>query len=154
MARKTKIALAPEYQKAIAASGAAGDNNDCFPTAIALLTGLDTEAVRKAFADAGRKSGQGTRWGVARAAVGALGYKMERLPIKWKHEMIATYPGVHKNLQNITTRHPARFAAQWAGQNVLLHVNGHVAAVVNGRMLDWSINRSMHVLDVYKIVKL
>jgi hypothetical protein len=154
MARTKRIPLATEYLGAYDAASASGDSNACFPIAVSLLTGVDISTVRQAFADAGRKDGQATPWGVARVAVESIGYKMERLPIAWKFDKIATYPGVHKKLQNITTRHPVRFAKQWEGESVLFHINGHVAAVVDGRMMDWSSNRSKHVMDVYKLVKL
>jgi len=154
MARVKRIPFAPEYQAASADIAAAGDENACFPAAIALLTGLELPVVLQAFSEAGRKTGQATPWGIAREAVKALGYKMVRKDYIWTRSIIESYPGVHKTLQNITTRHPVRFAKQWEGQTCLLHVDGHVAAVVDGRILDWSANRAKRVIAAYDIVKL
>ena len=154
MARTKRISYTEEYSKLVAESNSSGDNNDCFPKAIAVLTGLPLADVIKAFAEAGRLTGKGTPWGVAREGVKALGYKLERVDSMWQCRMLESYPGVHKNLKNITTRHPVRFAKQWEGVSVLMHVNAHVAAVKDGKMHDWSINRSKHVIDIYKVVKL
>lgn len=153
MARIKYVKITPEYAAAREVTAAAGDDNACFPQAVALLSGLPLEEVRAAFAEAGRKNGKATPFTVAHAAVAALGFKLEKVEWKWQWDMIATYPGVHKNLKNITTRHPVRFKKAWEGQSVMLHVNGHVAAVKDGVMHDWSINRSMHVINIYKLVK-
>lgn len=153
MARKNNLPVTETYAKVRQDIASAGDANACFPAAISVLSGLPFETVQKAFAEAGRKNGKGTPWGTAERACKALGLQMKRLPTKWELDMIESYPGVHKNLKNITTRHPVRFAKAWAGKSVMLHVNGHVAAVKDGKMHDWTINRSMHVIAVYEIVK-
>ncbi len=154
MARTKMVSYTEEYSAMLMTSLASGDNNDCFPKAIAVLTGLPFETVVAAFAEAGRVTGKGTPWGIAREAIKALGFKLERMGPAWWDDMLESYPGVHKNLKNITTRHPVRFAKQWEGVSVLMHVNAHVAAVKDGKMHDWSINRSKHVIDIYKVVKL
>lgn len=153
MARIKQVSWNPEFVALQSASVAAGDNNDCFPKAIAALTGLDYEVVREAMKAEGRKDGRGTPWHVARAAAKTLGYDIVR-STGFEAAMIATYPGVHKNLKNITTRHPVRFAKQWAGQSCLLWSDRHVSAVVDGKMIDWAVNRSKHVMGVYRVVKL
>lgn len=154
MARTKILTVAPEYRALRTETLAAGDENDCFPTAAAILTGLPLSEVREAFAAAGRKTGKGTPWAVAHEALKALGFKLVKKDWRWTRDMIDSYPGVHKNLKNITTRHPARFAKAWEGQNVLLHSHAHVSAVRDGAPVDWSINRSKHVIAVYDIVKL
>ena len=154
MPKIKRIPFAPEYQAASVAASEAGDSNACFPIAIALLTDIDIATVRAAFETAGRKSGQGTPWGIAREATKALGYDLKRLPIRWRLDMIESYPGIAKTLQNITTRHTVRYPQAWAGVNVLLHVNGHVAAVKDGRILDWSANRALRVIEAYEVVRL
>lgn len=154
MARTKNIPVTNEYGQIRQQIAATGDDNACFPAAIAVLADLPFETVQKAFAEAGRQTGKATMFSVAHEACKALGFQLKKLPTKWELDMIYSYPGVHKNLKNITTRHPVRFAKAWAGQSVLLHVNGHVAAVKDGKMHDWSINRSMHVMAVYQLVKI
>lgn len=154
MARIVRKSPTQTYFAAADAVAAAGDENACFPTAIAILADIPVERALAAFAEAGRQQGKGTPFFTARKACELLGYRLERQSKFWMIEMIATYPGVHKNLKNITSRHPVRFAKQWAGQSVMLHMDRHVAAVKDGVMHDWSVNRAKHVLDVYKLVKI
>lgn len=154
MARTKNIPLTEKFGQIRQQIVASGDENACFHAAIAVLSELSFDVVQKAFAEAGRKNGKGTPFAVAIEACKALGFELKKLPTKWELDMIYSYPGVHKNLKNITTRHPVRFAKAWAGQSVMLHVNGHVAAVKDGKMHDWTINRSMHVIAVYKLVKI
>ncbi len=151
MARIKKAPLSPVFNEVQQASVAAGENNDCFPKAVAILTELPYETVTEAFSEAGRVSNQATPWAVARVAIEALGFKLERIA-NFERDMIASYPGIAKTLKNVTTHHPARYKKCWEGQSVLLHTNRHVSAVKDGKMHDWAINRSLHVIGTYRIV--
>jgi hypothetical protein len=66
------------------------------------------------------------------------------------HKIIAKYPGVHKNLSNITTHHPRRFPQVWKGApNMLLSSSRHIAAFIDGEVHDWSVNNALRANTIF-----
>lgn len=131
-----------------------GDKRHCSVIAIAAITKLPPKQVQEALAAAGRKVGCGTPiWASARA-LKLLGFKVTIHRDLWLQAMIQSYPGRAKLLKNITTHHPRRYKKAWANQpDMLLFTNSHVAAYVNGKVVDWSIKKSLQITEVWTIEK-
>lgn len=154
MPKIKNIPASSEYVAAVTNTQEHRERNDCMVKALTILTGLPYATVHAALTAAGRKQGEGTYWDTTFAAVDALGFKLEALPYKELREIIQTYPGAHKGLQNITTRHPVRFAKQWANMDALMFdCRSHVAAFKDGQLHDWSRNRAMQVKRLLRLVK-
>jgi hypothetical protein len=152
MPRIKKIEHTPAYSNLRQVTSAHNERGDCAVKALSLLTGVPYDQMLRALNAAGRKPRSGTPWVAMERALGEFGFKLEKLE-GWSERMIATYPGVHKNLQSVTTHHPRRFKKAWAGtENLLLDCSRHVAAFVNGQVHDHTVNNSMRVRNVYRIV--
>jgi hypothetical protein len=134
----------------------ASDNNekgDCAVKALVLLTGLPYAQVNQALIEGGRKPRRGTQWWVMDRGLEILGFKREKID-GWIEKMIASYPGGHSRMAHITTHHPRRFKKQWQGvEPLLLDCSRHVAAFKDGVVHDWTINQSMRVNNVFRIVR-
>jgi hypothetical protein len=127
------------------------ENRDCAVKAVAAVCGVSYEVAHDTLAKAGRQSGYGTPVPIIKRAVNDLGYRVIEVPMS---EKIAQYPGNHKNLQSITNHHPHRFNKVWRDGNNYLFLNArHIAAVMNGELIDWSVGRPMPLIRLYKIVK-
>ena len=133
--------------------GLTDDKNFCAAIALAALTGIDVVAVRDALEGAGRKRGGGTYNYQMRTALNGFGFEMIKLDWREHSSIIGSYPSVHKNLKHITTHHPRRFKKAWADKgNMLMITPTHAAALVDGEVVDWSINNSLCVIDLCRIV--
>lgn len=141
-----------EYEQMCIERIARNEHNDCAVIAVALVTGVTYQEAHTALAAEGRDYRKGTLMVQTHNAIKKLGFHVERIPLTTK---IVLYPGIHKNLRNVTTHHPARFNAAWAdGHNYLFHIRAHVLAVKNGVVYDWSKGRAMRVRDVYRVTKI
>lgn len=128
------------------------ENNDCTVIALAAVTGVTYDEAHAACRAQGRKNGKGLLRSSMHQALRSLGF--ETLVVK-RAEIIAKYPGNHKNLGSVTTHHPARFKSVWRdGNNYLLHQKGHVSACVNGELQDWAVGRMKRVQLVCKVQKI
>lgn len=137
------------------------ETNDCTVKAIALLCDTSYEAAHAALKAAGRQDRKGAYVHQQTKAIQALGFKLSYLGNRSIHtrargysDIIASYPGVHKNCKSITTHHPRRFPAAWANQpNMLMITRGHAAAFKDGRVHDWSENKALPVVELYAVEK-
>ncbi len=152
MPRKKHAHWSKEYSALRSTSNVVGEKGDCAVQALSLLTGVPYEQMNQALIEGGRKPRRGTPWIAMKFALAKFGFKME--PVEnFSAQMIATYPGVHKNLGNVTTHHPRRFKKQWKDvEPLLLDMTAHVAAFKDGTIHDWSINNSKRVHGAYRII--
>lgn len=133
--------------------GLADDKNFCAAIALAALTGIDAVVVRDALEGAGRKRNCATYSYQMRTALNSFGFDMIQLDWREHAKIIESYPGVHRKLKHITTHRPRRFKKAWADKgNMLMITPDHAAALVDGEVVDWSINNSLRVIDLYRIV--
>lgn len=155
MGRIAKQQSTQEFQSILRYVAAEGDTNACFPISVAIMTGLPFKTVNDAFLAAGRVKGRGTYVWVARQACRALGYEMVEAEWREYHEIIARYPGQHKNLKCITTYHPTRFEKAWKGiGDCLLMTATHIAAYKDGALHDWSNDKALRVIKIFRLVKI
>ena len=127
-----------------------GDRGFCVPLAISALTGLDWKKVQKVFLEVGRPKGKGTTLIQVKAALAKLGYELEQVD---EFSIIRTYPGVHRNLKSITSKHTTRFKESFKGKKLMMWGRSHTWAVIDGETEDWSHTRSLRANLVFEIVK-
>ena len=133
-----------------------GETNDCAIKAICLVTGAPYSQVRDILAKYGRKTGNGTYRHWTQRCLEELGYTSTRWSFMEREEMIRSYPSPHHNLKSITTHHPNRFKAAWskhADKTMLFFVRGHVLAVSEAQVHDWTVHTSKRVEEIWTITK-
>lgn len=152
MARIKQTDPSEVFNRLHADSRAQGEDNDCTVKAISVVTGVSYEEAHAALKAAGRKDGRGTHRINQVHALASLGYKMVRIPTR---SIIEAYPGVHRNLQSVTTHHPERFSDAWADMPpCLLYSNRHVSAFRDGELHDWAKGRALRCYEVMRVVKI
>lgn len=150
-----KIKSIPHHEKFILMSREsreAGEGRDCAVKAISLLTDTAYEEVRSLLDSMGRKKGHGVPLHDICAAIRTLGFDLVQVDLG---DIIASYPKPHCNvLKNVTTHHPRRFPSSFdASERYLMVAERHVAAMVEGEVMDWSVNNSLRLVGMSKIVK-
>lgn len=150
-----KRSLSHAYSELTPARIALGESRDCTVVAISIVTGKTYEEAHAAMKAAGRKDGGSGYYHQEVAALKALGFQLKRVEVK---DIIATYPAPHcRALKNVTTYHAHRFPEAWAPyreKRLLLWVSGHVAAMKDGVVHDWSSNRALRVYKIAEVVPL
>ncbi len=117
------------------ASRAHGERNDCTVMALTAATGRSYDDCHAALAKAGRRRRRGCNFPIiGKAAAKSLGFLMEELP---------NYEYSAKTM--ITAE---RDRALKAGKYVL-RVRGHVAAMVDGKIVDWTQGRRHRINNIY-----
>lgn len=141
-----------EFKSLQVATARNGEKNDCTVKAIATVTGATYEVAHAALAKHGRENGKGCVQIIQDLALADLGFNIKRVDVRSR--FISNYPGIHKTLKSATTHHMKRFNHVWAdGKTYLVYVRAHVAAVVNGVNLDWTVGRAKRVIALYEITK-
>jgi hypothetical protein len=131
----------------------AGETNDCSVKAIALVTGVNYLTALDACRHLGRKPRRGMKTFDILAAVRMLGKAPIAVPAA---EFIRRYGwklgSEGGRSHRVTSHQPARFPKAWKdGNTYLLFTATHVLAVVDGVTHDWSVNKSLRVIAIYKI---
>lgn len=139
-----------------------GEDNskDCAVKALALVANVEYAVAHKTLKDCGRKDNQGTHVHVIAKAAALLGKRMRRWSYIEMREVMASYPGAdqHKVAMGatyITTHHPQRFKKQWAHKvknPLLIRTSAHIAAVIDGRVIDWTDGRSLRAIEIYEVL--
>lgn len=112
-----------------------GERNDCSVKAVAITCRTNYKTAHKALADLGRKKRQGVYIPTIASAIKGLGFKIVRVPSPAK-----TLGSVAKHLQR--------------GYYIVL-VRGHVTAVHNGAIHDWTDEGSRRrVIEIWKIERM
>jgi hypothetical protein len=136
------------------AAAAKGDTNDCAVKAVAIACGVEYDAAHAVLKEHGRREGQGTPLHMIAGACGRFGFRMTALTYLETRAKRDLYPGVHKNLQSITTHHPDRFPQAWKdGQTYMFLTPKHILTVKDGVNHDWTRGKALRVVTVYRIEK-
>jgi hypothetical protein len=133
---------------------AAGDNRFCGVVAVAAACGVTAEKAAELLAEQGRKAGKGTNVNYIRRVVHALGYEMHE--IEQGDFIDQRYPKAHQILASVTTHHPDRFPKAFPeGESYFMLVSGgrHIAAVVDGKLVDWSRGTSKRCIRMWRVIK-
>lgn len=155
MARKSRTTHPSEFTLLDTLAKAKGETNDCAVKAVALACDVPYDVAHAALREAGRQDKQGTFHWTTRKAIKKLGFKVREWTFKEKQAAIKKYPGVHSKLAYITTHHPRRFPEAWEGchPNMLWRSARHILSVKDGKVMDWSVNNSLRVVDIWEIEK-
>lgn len=140
-----------ELQKA---SAKLGETNDCTVKAIAVVTGITYEEAHKLCVDMGRKRHRGMYQHQYHTIIRALGFTIERIntdDIQAKYSRAKTGGYRYKNL---TSHHVALYPEAWNDGHVyLVGMRGHVGAVRDGKLHDWTVGSSRRIVSVYRVTK-
>jgi hypothetical protein len=143
----------PRYQALQDRVTSLKDDNACAPICTAAVTGITIDDALARYAAYGRKTGRGASWAITEQVLADLGYELqEMVPLDFlrKH-----YPKPHCDvLKSMTTHHPRRFPDAFKGGPYVLRTQSHVTAVVDGKTLDWAVNRRLKVWELYLVVKI
>jgi hypothetical protein len=117
------------------ASKAHGEHNDCTVMALTAATGCSYDDCHAALQQAGRKNRRGCQFPtIGKRAAKSLGFLMEELDYR-----------DYSAKTMITAERDRRLAT---GKYVI-RVRGHVAALVDGKVVDWSAGRRHRINNIY-----
>jgi len=126
-----------EYEQVKEASWKSGESRDCTVRSIALTTGEGYEMAHYALEEQGRVRRMSTSICSMFDACKSLGYKMERM----KPE---EYAGAKTAISAARMNLPGRY---------ILSFSGHVAAMIDGKVLDWTEGRRHRIERIYRVTK-
>lgn len=122
-----------------AKASAHGETNDCTVRALTAATGLDYDVCHAQLAKQGRKNRKGCHWTIeGPKAAKALGFTMRLLK---RNEFRA-------KTMITAERDPAFRSGHFA-----VLVRGHVAGLVDGKVIDWSAGRRHRIQGVYEVTR-
>jgi len=133
------LMLYSEYQARREISDAKGESNDCAVIALSLTCRLPYHTVHAALAQQGRKNNDGTRFEQTQAAVTALGFRLTEL-----------IDPVQPSGSRYTPKTVGRLLQEGS---YLCRVKGHIFAVIDGRVLDWTDGKRHRINRIYKVEK-
>lgn len=126
------------------------EKNDCVVKMISVVCGIeyaDAHALAKKF---GRKNNDGMRFHDYSAAIKSLGFKLESID---ESHFISRYPSWYQP-KNLTTYQQKMFPKVWKdGQMYIARVPGHVLAIDNGQVIDWTHERKFRITRIYRVTK-
>lgn len=140
-----------KYSSLINNDRVSGETNDCTVVATSLVTGLPYGLVHKAFADAGRKPRGGCNRSVQRIAWKSLGYEVAFSVGAKKFKIDSGISSLKKGRflsAKQINEHYEEYFKYWPP--FLVYCSGHVAAVVDGKLQDWTATKGNK--RFYKIV--
>jgi len=156
MARIERMNLSSKFTQLTEDSRFLGETNDCGVKAVALACDVPYAEAYVKLKRLGRRDRKGTPWAMIRRAIEEFGFEIKTWTTWEQRQLIDTYPGVHKNLHQITTHHPRRFPKAWAPlkeKRLLLGVHKHVAAFRDGEVIDWTVNSAKRVWMILEVTK-
>lgn len=131
----TKPNWTQEFIDIQAVSNSIGEKNDCGVVAVALVTGCGyNEAHRQLKLEGRRRHGCSKRW-MYDAVLKRIGYEREDVTDYWKRRAKTII-----SFGRVVDRH-----------SYMVHISGHVLAVTNGQVHDWTKGRRHRIQKVYKI---
>jgi hypothetical protein len=137
------------YKEMKAKANRYGETNDCSVLAIALVTGASYEAAHDALTAVGRDWREGT-------SVEAIGEALERLGFvilrTWTPARLALQAGLQR--KRVTTADMGLDPDAWEDiPDMIFYVPGHVAAFKNGKVHDWTNDRTAPILEGWEITR-
>jgi hypothetical protein len=134
------------YEQIKKASDRVKETNDCSVMALALVLGVSYETVHLALDAAGRKYRGGTPLYVTEKAVKALGFRVARY---YSAERLGLEVGVRRPKTGDAAKNPDAWAHL---PNLYLRVPDHAAALLRGKVEDWTVDRDAPILEALEIV--
>lgn len=144
-----KVSYTTVFTQLNETSAAMGETNDCSVKAVALVANVSYAQAHEALKQRGRKERKGAYTHDIIAAVRATGKEVTLVD---QRSIIANYPSPHRDvLKGLTTHHPRRFNKAWPKGRYLMFVKRHVAAVIDGELHDWTVNKAKRVQALYEV---
>lgn len=117
------------------ASKAHGEHNDCTVMALTAATGCSYDDCHAALQQAGRKNRRGCQFPtIGKRAAKSLGFLMEEMD--WRDYSAKTMITAERDRKLRTGKY-------------VLRVRGHVAAMVDGKIVDWTAGRRHRIRNIY-----
>ena len=140
------------YNKMCAASDAAKERCDCAVITVAVAAGVSYDEARAMLVACGRESRRSCARFTIDRALNQLGVTLHRVPAA---TFISCYPKAHRQLQHVTTHHPARFNKVWRDGKIYIFdlKRSHILTVVDGVVHDWSTGRSLRVRSIDEVMR-
>jgi len=115
-----------------------GHRNQCAPIAVSLVSGVPFDEVHELLVENGSRESKTsfTRNTGAVEVLNTLGFKVQKIDIP---------KGIKTNI-TLEGRLPVE-------GKFLVTYRGHIAAVVGGKIEDWSVGRRIRVLEIYEVTK-
>jgi hypothetical protein len=137
------------------AAWALGENNDCTVKALAIAANIPYVEAHALLAAKGRKKGQGAFTHQYHQVLRDLGFTLTLVDT---NEIQAKYPRAKTGgyiYKQLTSHHMDLYPEFWNdGQVYLLQMAGHVGAVRDGKIHDWTKGRAKRIHGVYRITKI
>lgn len=125
------------YQQIRAESLRYNEHKDCAVVAVAIVCGVDYSTAHRAQQSAGRRSRRGTPMSVTQEALNRLGYRYEKIDLGGRS--CKTVRGAE--------RHPYLQQGKF-----LIRVSGHILAMADGKVEDYTQGRLYRVIEVFRVV--
>lgn len=128
-----------DYQKLRDSSGQMKENKDCAVVAAAIVTQSDYASAHELLKKFGRKDRKGTVFHTTtKPAIESLGFRLELV----------------NNLQPNGSRYTPKTVAKACQEGYYLcRIKGHIFAVVDGQVMDWTEGRKHRINFIYKVLK-
>jgi len=140
-----------KYLKLSIDSAKHNEANDCTVRALSLTCDISYDKAHEIFKNLGRKNRHGVLRYITFQAIKRAGKNFEE--IKIEEFILSKYPKSQHFRKTVTPKHPFLFKKVWQdGNSYMMFVKGHVLAIVNGEVLDWSENRAFRANCLIKIV--
>lgn len=130
-----------------------GDSKNCAVISACVLTDKSYDECFYAFLEAGRKRNVGTRINIETKAFKTLGYDLIFFS---KAEILDNINYTYgKDYKYVVTRHVNQYKEVFENYgDLLVQVAGHVLAIKDCVVEDWSRKRSLRFCNVYKVRKI
>lgn len=128
-----------DYTSVRGVSDRMGEHKDCAVIAVALTCKVSYEKAHAALKACGRRDRSGTPFNVTEAAVRKLGYKINR----------------YKRMRQAggSRYTPKTIGGRLRKGRYLCRVRGHIFAVVDGQVMDWTAGRNHRIEHFYRVTK-
>jgi hypothetical protein len=127
------------YQKLKESSGQMRENNDCAVVATAVVTQSDYSYAHALLKNFGRQDRKGTNfYSTTKVAIESIGFRLE----------------VVNPLKADGSRYTPKTISKICQDGFYLcRVKGHIFAVANGQVMDWTEGRAHRINFIYKVIK-
>lgn len=132
-----------------AAGNSLNEHNDCAVIAVAAATNTPYETVHALMKKNGRRTRGRTKFKTIEKTVSDLGFNLNKVNPFY---MVRRYA---PKSTYVTMNHFEKYPSMFEGRTWMAWVSGggHVAAVVNNKVEDWSKGRSLRVSNLYAVVE-
>ena len=149
MARKP-LATDSVYSSVRVGLMAAMETNDCAVIAVALAAGVSYDVAHRTLSKFGRENRKPTMFYQTNAALKELNVRLQCVTDEVQDRIPARSDRSRRRLTTYTAeRFPGVFRE---GERYLALTSGHILYIEDGKVRDWSNNRSLRIIDLWRIL--